>query len=290
LEKIDDPVVPVSSFTVTNKGIEINTCLGLGQSPKDYLLNLKCTNSSIALDNEQDHTLVVRLVKTTTGFARHRANTQSLVDQNSISFRDLVPVYIPKVINDAESLKLRARLEHSFSIRVCPNETRVEYRIISYVPDCLYDSQAQRFLSAGHGRFIGLVEIEFTFIGIRQRCVAVFGLISDYGKRPGTSQPWFALLADEDGGPNELLRLAQDGLVDQNALSRLGHRFRSMCRTSKRSSLPTTVTLNVPFPERPRVALVNIWYHQVQVDGFQAYTLIVGADVNTSLMPIESVS
>lgn len=221
IEAIYDLAIPSLVFAITNNGLEITTSLGRGDC-NDYLFYLNCANRTIEQNEEQDGIVVIRLVRTSFGYARHQADRLCIVDPQAISLRDRSTLYISKAINSTQSLQILNALKSSFRVDVLSE--RVHCRLY-HLPTHLWDTLNGRFLSDGHHNSTGIIRVSFKRPGstVESECFIVCGLRRDADDR---LRPWIELIVDTEGSPNTASELVLKTLESPYALSSLG---RTLC-------------------------------------------------------------
>jgi hypothetical protein len=153
--RITDPGIPAAGFSMTNRGIHIESRLTEGEN--DYLLNLECYDSNTEQAERAIGIIVIRLKRTTHGYVRHGSNKIVVVSRSRLQPIEAVPVHIPKVISRTGSRLLEFQLSQRFSFKVI--NTSGFICEITKRPAHLWESQTQTFITDGHENFTGLLEI-----------------------------------------------------------------------------------------------------------------------------------
>ncbi len=177
MERIDAPLLPPVSWTMTNAGLETTTALdrpgdedvnteytqilrtgeGVLQSmsfhsslPWSYRLLLHCRAP------EQHHApsveppvLAIWLCKTNTGFLRYRPTALCAVQRSAMKFDEPRPIRIATILSEQESSTIEATLQSITSWTVVPNALRFHFNLetrdirldCKYHPPHLWDNE-----------------------------------------------------------------------------------------------------------------------------------------------------
>ncbi|ETS80699.1 hypothetical protein PFICI_08228 [Pestalotiopsis fici W106-1] len=156
------------SFNLTNRGVEFETYLRRDTSEGDFEMCLFCAPGP---RNRRKY-IYIRLVKTVTGYVRHRTQKLFYLSEDSLAWNDwdphLVSVRVPRVLSLTESAKVKGRLENSFVIttptkhieslrceffpNIRPDLSRDDINVPWY-----YDASSSRILTSGSTQFTGML-------------------------------------------------------------------------------------------------------------------------------------
>ncbi|KAK4038392.1 hypothetical protein C8A01DRAFT_17497 [Parachaetomium inaequale] len=184
LELIADPLRhDATAFTITNRGVEFQTSLIMDFDTGDYLMHLDCCDTAIRLP-EGPGVIAIRLVKTSSGFARHHADRHH-ADRLHVDAADgsanpanptlrkwdpfMRPVHVPQVLTPAQSTHLRGRLSEAFQFRV-DAPRGVTWELVTQSPSLApgslrpshWDPATSAFLTEGYEYFTGMAYITFS--------------------------------------------------------------------------------------------------------------------------------
>ena len=183
LERIADPLRHDSqSFTITNRGVEFQTSLKIDYTEGDYLMHLHCRDAAVQRPEGRLGMVAIRLVKISSGFARHRAGKVFVDDHETTNpaapsdnwdpFVRSVPV--AKVVTPSESERLHRRFNEAFRFRV-QAPPGVTWEMVTYNPELrkasrdpgslrpsYWDPATSVFLTEGYEYFTGVVYITFS--------------------------------------------------------------------------------------------------------------------------------
>ncbi|KAG7293903.1 hypothetical protein NEMBOFW57_003963 [Staphylotrichum longicolle] len=185
LELIADPLRhDAHLFSITNRGVEFQTSLKMDTTEKDYLMHLYCRDAAVQRPKGRFGMIAIRLVKTSSGFVRHCADTVFVDDDEATTSPPsdtssrwdpfMRPVHVPRVISPVESRRLRGRLHEAFKFEVvtppgvtCELVTRnPSLPNASRDPGLLrpsyWDPVESVFLTEGYEYFTGILYIIFS--------------------------------------------------------------------------------------------------------------------------------
>jgi hypothetical protein len=160
---------------------------------QDYVMRLYCRDPTIQNSEGRSGMIAIRLVKTSSGFARHRAGSVIVDDEDKDGVNGITagpaanptrawdsfmrPVHIPKVITPAESMRLCRRCDGAIRFRVQTprGPPEVGWELTTYNPVLLqalrdsaslrpsyWDPAASVFLTEGYEYFTGQVYVTFS--------------------------------------------------------------------------------------------------------------------------------
>ncbi|KLU89729.1 hypothetical protein MAPG_08698 [Magnaporthiopsis poae ATCC 64411] len=185
LELIADPLRhDTQFFTITNRGVEFQTSLKMDYANGDYLMHLYCRDAAVQLSKGRSSMIAIRLVKTSSGFARHCAGRISVDDDDTtISSANgasrswdpfMRPVHVPEVITRAESVHLGRRFNEAFRFGV-DAPPGVTWEMATHNPSLpragrdpaslrpsYWDPAMSVFLTESYQYFTGLLYITFS--------------------------------------------------------------------------------------------------------------------------------
>ncbi|KAG4440977.1 hypothetical protein IFR05_003541 [Cadophora sp. M221] len=151
LQNISDPGVLPAQVSITDQGFNITDRLSDGE--QDYLLNLDCTI------NKPKETIVVRLVRTAHGYARHQFHRHASSGHHLLRKSAMSTLPIPKTISPAESKLIKLRLKHRFSFDLGIDLASFKYSLLRK-PQHLWDSATKTLITDGYEAFTGIIEIK----------------------------------------------------------------------------------------------------------------------------------
>jgi len=187
LKLIADPLRHDShSFTITNRGVEFQTSLKMDYRKGDYLMHLYCRDAAVQRPEGRFGMIAIRLVKTSSGFARHLARRVFVDDDDTTTAASpavdaprnwdpfLRPVHVPEVITPAESKRLDRRFNDGFRFKL-QAPPGVTCELVTYDP-CLqkagrdpgslrpsyWDPVMSVFLTEGYEYFTGMLYVTFS--------------------------------------------------------------------------------------------------------------------------------
>lgn len=240
LRNMDNPVIPIPSFTVTNKGFQIHTSVVV-EAGGEYLLNLHCSET-------RGQYIAICLMKTSRGFVRASSHVHYI--RNDLELPYLPPrlIIIPKQLRPTDSYKVKTRLAHSFHFRII--ESRPLKTSISLVcPEHLWDVSRVRFLSDGHELFTAFVELRtdlgpHSYINYRVICGLIQVQRSEEEPERGfiltgdtQVEPW-AFLLNSQYDSKDIFETMEDAKGDPFALNNLGNVFRTNIHFGEHDKLP----------------------------------------------------
>lgn len=177
LERIEDPLRHDNqSFTMTNRGVEFQTSLKMDLTKQDYIMPLYCRDSSVQQTEARLGMISIRLIKTSSGFARHQAGKVFVDNDESTSNWDpfIRSVHITKITTPADSLRLNQRFNEAFRFLV-QSPPGVTYKVTTHntvsqkadldsasMRPSYWDPTRRVFLTEGYQYFTGMVYITFS--------------------------------------------------------------------------------------------------------------------------------
>lgn len=182
------------SFAITNRGVEFRTCLKMDRANGDYLMHLNCTVAAFAPQQKKE--MAIRLLKTPSGYVRHRAG-QTVFDPDTdgtndgpankdAAVWDASPqsVCVRKVVDADEFHRVSSRFHNSFwfQAQLVPPwsalwQTGWSFVLTTFDPrrdvqsdaDSLsppyWDASTSRFMTDGQFWFTGLLYLSLTAAG-----------------------------------------------------------------------------------------------------------------------------
>jgi hypothetical protein len=185
LELVPDPLRhDTQFFTITNRGVEFQTSLKMDYTKKDYLMHLYCRDAAVKRPEGRFGMIAIRLVKTSSGFARHCAGRAFADDDDtttSPAINDshhwdpfMRPVHVPQFITPAESMRLIGRFYEAFRFRVKASPG-VTWELVTHNPSLrkagrdpaslrpsYWDPVRSVFLTEGYEYFTGMLYVVFS--------------------------------------------------------------------------------------------------------------------------------
>ena len=169
-------------FTITNRGVEFQTSLKMDLAKGDYIMHLDCRDAAVQRPEGRFGMIAIRLVKSSSGFARHCAGSVFVDDEDDSNITTkhnnwdsfMRPVHIPKVITPADSERLKVRFNDAFKFEV-KAPPGVTWEFVTYDPraqrahrdpisvrPCCWDPARSVILTEGYEYFAGMVYITFS--------------------------------------------------------------------------------------------------------------------------------
>ncbi|KAG4437250.1 hypothetical protein IFR05_007266 [Cadophora sp. M221] len=158
VQRIKDPAVKRTEFSMTNKGFHIRAALN--RSEGDFLMSLQCVDSSIQQAEGADGIIAIRVIRTAHGYVRRGSDRLVIVSRSNLQLGNPVPVDIPKDISLAESRLIKIGLAHRFVFEL-ENKSSFGCAITKW-PYHLWDPDTNSFLTDGYENFTGLLKIDIT--------------------------------------------------------------------------------------------------------------------------------
>ena len=166
IESILDPVWGLQGFTITNRGVRLDSRIGPGEidGVKDYILNLHCVDARYPVGNgRQAEVVFIRLVRTPQCYVRHHAGIHLHMPIATVGPSDAGFAYVAKMLTAQESSTLEHRLSKNFHVDIVNltgNES-FSIRIADRRPKALWEGRLQAFITDGTEDFMGILQLDF---------------------------------------------------------------------------------------------------------------------------------
>lgn len=244
LVSIQDPFMDDPSFTVTNKGLQINTALRIDAENSDrdkcYALDLHCTSERMT-----QHRFGIRLTMTPRGFVRHEDRTWwNPYSPKLYSAPDSSPKILLKQIRSVDLDQIDQRLNHSFQLRVQQSSAFQLGLTTSMTPllPTFWDQANNRYMSRGLKSFVGFTKLATTNTkGLSFNGVVICGFAEDQSSpihSAGRTKPWaYLFLQDQDATFSKRFENVRIN-PDASSIIEFGDAIRSYWQAGLRGSLP----------------------------------------------------
>lgn len=252
LEHISTNTFSNPEFTLTNKGLRIETDLYLGTGP-NYLLALNCWDAAQGPMTGEELGIGIMLQNHgSSTYARFHGDEYVVVNVESVPRRNFTgKTYICKTVGTAFSASLENSIHHCFKLRSGYNEpdhvyspdfpwTAIIGPLYSFYED--WDPKRRVFFTQGKSHFIAYVHYTpryDTGPGMSVDGTDTQSFTLAFGKRATDDKPWVTLLSDP--ADSDILALKEDPRKMEIEARQVNHRSKRVLNSAGKSSALLTV-------------------------------------------------